>query len=207
MNNIEFKSFITKHDVNIKGVIHVGAHFGQENELYNELGIKNKIFFEPLNSNFSTLVEQIGNEDGTILVKKALGNQKKQIEMFVESSNKGMSSSILEPKLHIRQFPNIVFDKREIVEMDRLDDLEFDYSPYNMMNIDVQGYELEVLKGSINTLKNIDYLVVEINSAELYQGCPLFGDIQKFLESNGLTCIDQFWWGGNFGEGFFKRIK
>lgn len=207
MNNIEFKGFITKHDVNIKGVIHVGAHFGQENELYNELGIKNKIFFEPLDSNFTTLVEKIGNENGTILVKKALGNQKKQIEMFVESSNKGMSSSILEPKLHVRQFPNIVFDKKEVVEMDRLDDLKFDFSLYNMMNIDVQGYELEVLKGAINTLKNIDYLVVEINSAELYQSCPLFGDIQRFLELNELTCIDQFWWGGNFGEGFFKRIK
>jgi FkbM family methyltransferase len=207
MNNLEFKGFIMKHDVQIKGVIHVGAHFGQENELYNELGAKNKIFFEPLNSNFRTLVEKVGNEDGTILVKKALGNEKKQIEMFVESNNNGMSSSILEPKLHTRQFPSIVFDKKEVVEMDRLDDLDFDYSLYNMMNIDVQGYELEVLKGSIKTLKNIDYLVVEINSDELYQGCPLFEDIQRFLNDNGFTCIDQFWWGGNFGEGFFKKIK
>ena len=134
MNNLEFKGFIMKHDVQIKGVIHVGAHFGQENELYNELGAKNKIFFEPLNSNFRTLVEKVGNEDGTILVKKALGNENKKITMYVEKANQGQSSSILEPHIHLKQYPHIIFEDREEVEMIKLDEFEFDIKKYNFIN-------------------------------------------------------------------------
>ena len=41
MNNSELKSFILKHNVKINGVIHVGAHFGQEDDVYEDLKIKN----------------------------------------------------------------------------------------------------------------------------------------------------------------------
>lgn len=205
MNNIELKTFMINHNVNIHGVIHVGAHFGQEDEVYKELGISNRIYFEPLSSNFETLKEKI--DDDAILVKLALGNEKRKVSMFVESFNKGMSSSILEPKLHSVQFPHIVFDSVEEVEMDRLDDLNYDFSKYNMMNIDVQGFELEVLKGSVNTLSNIDYVIVEINRAELYKGCPHFNEINNWMTHHGFTCVEQFWWGNNFGEGFFKKVK
>ncbi len=206
MNNTELKQYILKHNVKINGVIHVGAHFGQEDDTYKELGIKNRLYFEPLLLNFNTLKNSIKDDD-VIIVKKALGNEKKIVSMYVETKNNGMSSSILEPKLHTKQFPDIVFNSTEDVELDRLDDLEYDFSKYNMMNIDVQGFELEVLKGSINTLKNIDYIIVEINNAELYAGCPMFNDINNFLVNHNFTCVDQFWWGNNFGEGFFKKLK
>lgn len=205
MNNNELKNFIIKHSVKINGVIHVGAHFGQEDILYKELGIKYRLYFEPLKSNFDILRGNVG--DDAILINKALGNEKKFVSMYVETVNNGMSSSILEPKLHTIQFPNIVFNQTEEVEMVRLDDLDFNFLNYNMMNIDVQGFELEVLKGSINTLKNIDYLIVEINNAELYKNCPMFNEINNFLTNNNFTCVDQYWWGHNFGEGFFKKNK
>lgn len=44
-----------KHNMKIKGVIHIGSHHGQENAIYNSIDIKNRIFFEPLDSNFSIL--------------------------------------------------------------------------------------------------------------------------------------------------------
>jgi FkbM family methyltransferase len=205
MNNQELKDYMTKHGVKISGVIHVGAHFGQENSTYVELGINKRIFFEPLETNFINLQSYVDKE--AILIKKALGNEKKLIEMFVENNNNKMSSSILEPLLHKTQFPNIVFETTETVEMDRLDDMDLDLTDINMMNIDVQGYELEVLKGSVNTLKQIDYIILEINSVELYKNCPMFDDINNFLIGHGFECIDQFWWGGNFGEGFFVKKK
>ena len=151
MNNTELKQYILKHDVKINGVIHVGAHFGQEDDTYKELGIKNRLYFEPLLLNFNTLKNSIKDDDA-IIVRKALGNEKKIVSMYVETKNNGMSSSILEPKLHTKQFPDIVFNSTEEVELDRLDDLEYDFSKYNMMNIDVQGFELEVLKGSSPSL-------------------------------------------------------
>jgi hypothetical protein len=44
----------------ISGVLHIGAHFGEENNAYNDLGIQKRIFFEPLSSNFQVLKNNIG---------------------------------------------------------------------------------------------------------------------------------------------------
>ena len=44
---------------------------------------------------------------------------------------------------------------------------------YNFINIDVQGYELEVFKGSVEFLKTIDYIMTEVNRDELYKNCPM----------------------------------
>ena len=46
------------------------------------------------------------------LEKYALGNQVGIKEMFVETKNRSMSSSILEPSLHLQQYPEIVFNKK-----------------------------------------------------------------------------------------------
>ena len=35
---------------------------------------------------------------------------------------------------------------------------DYNFTEYNLLNIDVQGYELEVLKGAANTLKYIENL-------------------------------------------------
>jgi len=73
-----------KYDLKIGGVFHIGAHFGQENKVYNEIGVTKKIFFEPLPHTFDRLVENI-NGDGHC-VNVALGNSVGTMEMFVESA-------------------------------------------------------------------------------------------------------------------------
>ena len=126
---LDFKNLINKYNLDIKGIIQIGAHFGQEHSLYEENNILNIVYFEPLSKNFKVLKENVG--DKAILFNYALGNENKKISMNVESANQGMSSSILKPKLHIRQYPHIVFNETEEVDMKRLDDIEFNFSDYN----------------------------------------------------------------------------
>jgi len=202
---LDFNDLIKKFNMNITGVIHIGAHYGQEHELYIKQGIKNIVYFEPLTKNFEILKSNVGDE--SILFNCALGNENKNIEMFVESANNGMSSSILEPKLHTEQYPHIVFNDKEVVEMRRLDDIDFNFNGYNFINIDVQGYELEVFKGSENTLKNIDYIISEINRDELYKNCSKIDELKKFLEPWGFQLVEQNWEGGTWGDGLFIKIK
>ena len=45
---ISFASLKQKYDMHIKGVIHIGAHFGEEVKDYVDSGIDEMIFFEPL---------------------------------------------------------------------------------------------------------------------------------------------------------------
>ena len=53
----------------------------------------------------------------------------------------------------------------------------------HFINIDVQGSELEVLKGSIKSLKNTLGLEVEVNFKHIYHDIPLSRDIEIFLNS------------------------
>ena len=54
-----------------------------------------------------------------------------------------------------------------------------------LLKIDVQGFELNVLKGGVKLLEQVDYLFLEVTYHTLYKGQPLFGDIYKYLNNRG----------------------
>jgi FkbM family methyltransferase len=200
---IDLNELKNKYDLKIKGVIHIGAHYGEEFNVYDKLKIKNIIFFEPLLENFKILKERIG--DKAILVNKALGNENKKITMNVETNNQGQSSSILEPHIHLTQYPWIIFNKKEIVEMVRLDDELKDNDKYNFINIDVQGYELEVFKGSSQILKNVDYIMTEVNKSEVYKNCAMVEDLDNFLSKFNFKRVETTWDGITWGDAFYIK--
>jgi FkbM family methyltransferase len=196
-----------KEDFNlkIKGVIHIGAHYGEEHSTYKQLDIKNNIYFEPLKTNFNILKNNV--TDNSILYNFALGNENKTIEMFVDEANMGGSSSVLKPDLHLHQYPHIQFTKKETVEMKRLDDIKFDRNLFNFINIDVQGYELEVLKGAEDTLSNIDYIMSEVNRESLYENCVLIDELDLFLEKFNFKRVLTDWAGQTWGDAFYFKFK
>ena len=200
---LDLKSLKEKYNLDIRGVIHVGAHHGQENTVYNELNIENRIFFEPLKDSFEILKRNVS--ESHLLYNFALGNENKKIMMNVEKNNQSQSSSILVPKLHLTQYPNIVFNETEEVNMVRLDDVDFDLTKYNFIMIDVQGYELEVFKGSERTLEKIDFIMSEINRDELYENCAKIEELQIFLSHFGFVLVEENWAGGTWGDGFFIK--
>jgi FkbM family methyltransferase len=202
---LNLENLVKKHDIKITGVLHIGAHFGEENSVYERLNITNRIFFEPLESNFEVLKKNISEKYQ--IVKNALGNDTKKIKMYVETANQGQSSSILEPHIHLKQYPHIKFESTEEVEMIKLDDFKFDKKSYNFINIDVQGYELEVFKGASNVLNSIDYIMCEINRDEVYKNCAKIEELQNFLSTYGFELVEETWDGYTWGDGFFIKKK
>lgn len=201
---LDFNKLIEKYNLTIKGVIHIGAHYGTEHKLYKQNKIENIVYFEPLSKNFQILKENVSD---SLLYNLALGNIDGEIEMYVEDSNQGMSSSILEPKLHLEQYPHITFPRKEKVQIRKLDSLNLDVKKYNLINIDVQGYELEVFKGGKELLKNIDYVISEINRDELYSNCVQISELSNFLKEYGFELVEESWDGKTWGDGFFIKNK
>lgn len=193
-----------KYNLNICGVLHIGAHFGKEYDIYEKLNVKNKMFFEPVSKTFGVLQQNLKYKD-VILVNKAVGNENIKIKINIETHNEGQSNSILNPKIHLNQYPHIQFHDTEEVDMVKLDDFIKTPKDYNFLNIDVQGYELEVLKGAKHLLNNIDYIMAEINRAEVYENCAQVNDLISFLSQYGFKLVEQDWAGNTWGDGFFIK--
>lgn len=194
---------INEFNLDIKGVIHIGAHIGGEYSIYKEVNIESMMFFEPLPHTFEKLKNNVG--PGVVLYNLALGNKVGKEVMYVEYDNDSQSSSILEPHLHKEQYPSIVFTDKIEVSIDKLDNIQYDKDSYNFINIDVQGYELEVFRGALVSLKSIDYIMAEVNRGELYRGCALVDDLDDYLALYGFKRVITDWAGDTWGDALYIK--
>lgn len=200
---INLEDLIKKYNLNIKGVIHIGANVGQEISTYNKLNINERIYIEPQTNIFEKLKSSSRDED--LLFNTALGNQIGEIEMFISDNLNSQSSSILKPDLHLTLHPNCKFPDKSIVKITKLDLLEFDRKKYNFINIDVQGYELEVLKGGSETINHIDYIYSEVNRDSVYKGCPHIDELESFLKPYGFYLAEVYWATKHWGDALFIK--
>jgi len=198
-------AYIEKYNLDIKGIIHVGAHFGGEVEHYMAHGIRDIVFFEPLEFNYEKLQDNIRNLSANIITHKiALGNKTEEVFINV-SSNNGASSSVLNPKLHLEIHPEVEFVGKEKVQMKTLD--SYSYQKYNTLIVDVQGYELEVFKGSEQTLNYIDYVYCEINRDEVYENNAKISDLDQYLSKYNFHRVETVWWCGDgiWGDSLYVK--
>ena len=188
---ISLTNLFDKYNMNIKGIVHIGAHYGEEIQEYVDNGIQKITVFEPLSRNFDVLTKRMQNVNADIQGHQvALGSKKGTATMFL-SSNEAQSSSILKPKQHLELHPDVSFDGTEEVEVSLLDD--YDIGESNFINIDVQGYELEVFKGGTKTLEKVDYIYCEVNRGEVYEGNAMVEDLDEFLSTYGFERVETKW--------------
>ena len=200
-----YKNLKKKYKLNINGVIHVGAHYGEEVPDYIETGVENIILFEPLNDTFNILSGKMKNLNANIILNNvALGSAPQTTVMYV-SDNEAQSSSILVPNVHLTHHPNVNFPGIEEVNVTTLD--SFGYKNCNYLHIDVQGYELEVLKGATETLKYIDYVLCEVNRDELYEGNAYVEEIDEFLKQYGMERVETYWMGDIWGDALYIKNR
>lgn len=197
---------ITKYiQKNISGILQVGAHHGAEYNILKNI-CPNILMFEPQKRVFEILKQNVGNEEQVILENLAVGSTVGTMTMNVEYENGGQSSSLLKPAMHMIQYPGIKFTDTEEVNVITLNEYFKDkkYS-YNLMTLDVQGYELEVLKGASDILHKVDYILCEVNRSELYHGCPMVEEIDYLLSQFNLKREITSWDGGSWGDALYIK--
>jgi FkbM family methyltransferase len=198
------EEMLAKYCHDIKGVMHIGAHYGEEAEAFTRIGVENQMFFEPAPDTYDVLEK---NVPGFPAYMFALGNVNNSMDFYMDETG-GMSSSILKPKLICEHYPEITFSQPIRVPVRRLDSLIFDGlingNLYDFINMDVQGYELEVLKGAVQFLEyQARYVYCEISKIELYEGCCMARDVALYLKEYGFTCkytdgFNEHGWGDAF---------
>ena len=169
-------------DLKFETVFDIGSNKGQFILLVEKLFNSDKNFysFEPITEIFEKQKKFFSNKKNILFFNFALG--KKSEKKILNITKRRDSSSFLEINNMIKNSDHLVEEKREI-ETKPLDEViksENLIKPI-LAKIDVQGYELEVLQGSENILKQIKYIIIEVSENEIYTGQSLAKEIIKYL--------------------------
>jgi hypothetical protein len=88
---------------------------------------------------------------------------------------------------HLDVYPSIGVIDTVLVDTIRIDDLlsmeKYRDNNYNFLNCDIQGAELLALSGGCASLTKFDFLNLEVNFDELYEGVPHITEIDAFLSA------------------------
>lgn len=90
--------------------------------------------------------------------------------------------------------PESAKENQEFVEipMYTLDEVvaEKSFTNADFLKLDVQGYELEVLKGASKTLQSVEVVLMEVSLIEINKGAPLIKDVINFMDTHFFVCYD-----------------
>ena len=201
-------ALMAAHAVKPRGIIHVGAHEGQEVPAYLALGFARVLLVEAEPALAAALARRFAGEPRVAVAACAITEADGTVDLRVASST--ASSSILALKGHAALFPDIREVGRITVPARRLDSLlaERRDAPdaYNVLTLDIQGAELLALRGAAGLLAHLDALLVEVNFAELYQGCAQIEDIDDQLAGHGFArTMTMSPYQSGFGDAFYVR--
>jgi FkbM family methyltransferase len=185
--------------------VHVGAHAGEELETYLAAGFAGIALVEPhplilprlaAHAEFWQQWLDALIAAGTAVrapeirvVPRAAAATARQLQLYLTQVS--LQSSALAPVapfiVPIAFAPVLAEPLDAIVE-----NLGWDHASVDLLVIDVQGMELDVLRGAEGIVAAARCIVVEIDHATRYAGQPAPAEIRAFLSARGFACPRPF---------------
>jgi len=175
-------------DFNIQTIIDVGANEGQYALQLLKNGYKGRIYsFEPISNPFTVLKNRAEKNSNWRVFHTAVGSAEEQLSINV--SENIVSSSIFEVSNYsLEAEPSTRIVRKENITVTTIDNLckgKVDMPGEILLKLDVQGFELKALQGSVKTLPKIRIIQAELSFTPAYKGAPLFVEVASFLENQG----------------------
>lgn len=198
-----------KYNLNLKGILHIGAHECEEYDDYVSKGITydKQLWIEALPEKVEIIKRKFNNK---INVINSVVTDKDNEKVIFNVTNNFQSSSVLNLKTHLDEHPNIYVNNKIELTSSKIksiyDKYKIDYNKYNFLTLDIQGAELLALKGmGDEILKNFDYIFTEVNQKELYENCALLPDVDEFLKKKGFERVEIQMTEHGWGDAFYLR--
>lgn len=191
-------------------ILEAGALDGKESLELAKIVHKGQVLsFEPNPSRFPSLSSKAAQVTNIKAFPFALGDQNAKVPFYVcygaqyDPAYEG-ASSLLPPAECMKinyQGPII-----EVMSY-RIDDWckEYKQSKIDFMWLDLEGGELQALKGAVETLKNVKLITIETNFFEYREGMTQFPELNQFLEENGFCVLAHGYTIGGQGNAVFVR--
>ncbi|MDC0120688.1 FkbM family methyltransferase [Amylibacter sp.] len=167
-----------------KTIFDIGVAYGTPS-LYEAYPNAFYYLIDPLKESVP-FMEQWSNKINSKILNIALGSETgvNQIEIAVRQNIGGTT--------FLKQVGNADTPIVETynVPMKRFDEVIKDFETPALCKIDVQGFELEVLKGMTKVLNKIDVFIIECHLIDTLENIPVFTDVLNFLQQNDFVVYD-----------------
>ena len=171
---------------NVDTIVDGGANKGRLTAKLLELFPRAQVLaFEPIPRLARKLSKRFAQEPRVVVRQLALGSLRSVLTLNVLAS--ATCSSLLEPSGIRDKHADKPMGIAQTVSVDvvRLDEeLE---SPPDIIKLDLQGFELEALKGAEVLLTGVRAVLCEVSFAKLYQGQPLCGEIVEWIQERNFS--------------------
>jgi len=187
---IRIDSHLKRLGLNSGAVVHVGAHEAEERELYLGLNLTPRVWIEAQPSLATALSKRLFPPDDQVLQGAAWSELGMSFDFNVSSNSQ--SSSVLEFGTHSKNYPDITYVQTVKVHSIILEDILQNLESVTLLNLDIQGAELQALRGAGQELAKVRAIYTEVNFEEVYQDCALIGEIDEYLREFGFKRVLTF---------------
>ncbi len=207
---LDFPSLCARHLPKVSTVIHLGAHVGEELEVYDSLGIANVHWVEGDNAACIALRERIALRKQHHIHQAWIADFCGRITKIYRASN-SQSTSLAEPDLHLIEHPDVTFTEEngdfQVQTLDHLlSSAELSPDECNVLVMDLQGVEMAAMRGGLSTLRRMQAVYTEVNIRSIYAGCVILPDMDKWMLDRGFMRLDTYITQHGWGDAFYRRI-
>jgi len=197
----------------VTGILQVGANSGQEVDFFASHGVAYAALIEPLDAPFATLSARCAKYPGYLPIQLLCGSSDGAKVDFHVASNNGESSSMFKPAKHLNDYPWVSFPETvqlSTFTLDRVLMAVANQRPeiaeaIDLLYMDVQGGELEVLKGGNNVLHKVRYIYTEVGLGGGYDGAVELTDLLLFLRLYGFKLYELEMNAAGWGNAFLVK--
>ncbi|MCX2492585.1 FkbM family methyltransferase [Pedobacter sp. PF22-3] len=190
LDSLELLEICKKSEYPIQTIYDIGAHVGIWTVLTKSIFPSSKIVcFEPLAQHHVTLKANTSHLNNINIYPFALGP--KTGEATINIANRSDSSSIMDLTTKQAEIFGVTMDRTGSIQIAQLDEFirKEQIQLPDLMKLDIQGYELEALKGGIACMQACKFIILEVSFLEFYQGQPLFEEVIAFMASHQYKTI------------------
>lgn len=189
-------------------ILHVGGHLGEEHEDMSTFDWgKGGIFWVESQKDLCDQMRTKFSGSHNVVINATVWSSNGLKKLFYDNLNT-QSSSLYQLGTHKESYPDFVeVNQREVITS-TLDSLQDIPHGVDFINLDVQGAELEALKGAKRILGDVSWIYTEINRKHVYQSCPLVKEIDEFLRTQGFRRVATRWaFGEDWGDALYSRKR
>jgi FkbM family methyltransferase len=191
--------------VNPSSLVHVGAHNAEELEQYTDAGWNQVTWIEAQPSRIQGLRERIPSHHK--LIQAAVWHEE-GIKLKLNIMTNTESTSLLKLGTHAIEHPTVTFVETVDVITETLKNILRDERTPDLIALDIQGAELNAIRGFGERITDVKWVYCEVNSEELYEGCCLVSDLDNYLQRYGFKRSVTRWTSHGWGDALYvNKVK